>query len=341
MKIMNTLYVTGHRTRLGLQKGTLTVADPDRGWSRVPLSTLEAIVILSGAQVTSHLLAECARRRVRLTALKRSGGVRFTVGGPLSGNVHLRLAQVRTADSPRATTALCRSFVAGKLQNCRSLLRRWAWDEADPDPTWVLKESVASIGRGIEALSHAYDPDRIRGIEGDGTRRYFQGMRATLFRSGLSFTVRTRRPPRDPVNALLSFVYGLALSEIIGALESVGLDPQIGFLHGFRPGRPALALDMIEEMRPAVCDRFAVRCIKRSQVGAAHFTFTPGGACYLSDDGRVAVLKLYETFREEQVQHRLLDRSVPRWSLPSIQATLLARRLRGDLSEYAPYLMSA
>jgi CRISPR-associated protein Cas1 len=157
----------------------------------------------------------------------------------------------------------------------------------------------------------------------------------------LSFRTRTRRPPRDPVNALLSFLYGLLTSETSGALQTVGLDVQIGFLHAARPGRPALALDLMEEFRPGIADRFAVRLIGRRQVRAEHFMFTPGGACYLTNEGRSIVLSAYESFKTEETPHRLLGRTVPRWTLPAVQATLLARHLRGDLPVYPPYVIEA
>jgi CRISPR-associated endonuclease Cas2 len=204
--------------------------------------------------------------------------VRFVVGGPLHGNVHLRLAQFRAATEPARAAALARWFSAGKLQNYRRLLQRWAADVGAPE-RMMLQSEQETIELRLQALAGTEDGDRIRGIEGDGTRRYLKGLTARLASEGtaLSFGARTRRPPRDPVNSLLSFLYGLVTAELSGAVEAVGLDLQVGFLHGFRPGRPALALDLLEELRPAVADRFALRLIGRRQVRTEHFVFTVGG----------------------------------------------------------------
>lgn len=339
MRVLDVLYVTGHRSRLKLQKGTVLAEDPERGNVRVPLSTLEAIVLLGGAQVSTQLLAECVDRNVRLVALRRNGQLRFTVGGPVRGNVNLRLAQFRAAEDPQHVSRIARTIVAGKLQNYRRLLQRWSWDAHDA-VEWTLFDNIAVIDERIRALPGTENGDKIRGIEGDATRRYFKGLRAILYGSGFTFESRNRRPPRDPVNALLGFAYGLLLSEVTGAVDGVGLDPQIGFLHGVRPGRPSLALDMVEEFRPAIADRFVVGLLRRRQLQEDHFTFTPGGACYLSVEGRSVLLGAYETFKESEVNHTLLGRSVPRWSLASIQATLMARHLRGDITDYPPYVIA-
>lgn len=262
-------------------------------------------------------------------------------GDLIKGNVHLRLGQMRAATDPERVPVLARWFVAGKLQNYRRLLTRWSWD-AEPGHRNHLIRQQEAIAARLGSLAGAVDGDRIRGIEGDATRRYFKGLAAQLASTGsnLFFTGRNRRPPRDPVNALLSFNYGLVLTELVGALDAVGLDPQIGFLHGVRSGRPALALDLLEELRPAFADRLAVRLIARRQIRSEHFLVTPGGACYLTDEGRSILVRGYELFKDEEVPHILLERTVPRWTLPTLQATLLARHLRGDIPAYPPFVMA-
>lgn len=340
MRVLNVLYVTGHRSKVGLQKGTVLITDPEAGKVRAPLSALEAIVLLGGSQISTQLLAECVDRHIRVVALRRNGKVRFAVGAPVRGNVHLRIGQYSASQDPDHTARIARTIVAGKLQNYRRLLHRWAWD-AHGSIEWTLRDNIAVIDDRIRALPAMTDGDRIRGIEGDATRRYFKGLRAALFGSGFIFESRNRRPPRDPVNSLLSFIYGLVLSETVGAVETVGLDPQIGFLHGVRPGRASLGLDMIEELRPSIADKFAVGLLRRRQLGDSDFTFTPGGACYLSDQGRASTLAAYESFKEQHVTHPLLNRDVPRWSLATIQATLMARHLRGDIADYPPFVMAS
>ncbi|MGH9074041.1 MAG: CRISPR-associated endonuclease Cas1 [Acidimicrobiales bacterium] len=341
MRVLTSLYVSDHRARVSVSKGTLLVTNGDRSRLRVPIEALEAVVLLGHAQVTNDALAECVRHHVRVSSLSRGGRVRFVVGGPISGNVHLRVAQVRAFDDPVRRAAICRSLVAGKLQNCRRLLRRWAWD-SQPLPRWHLERLAESIGERITRVRATADEDRLRGLEGDGTRLYFQGLGHHLDEVGVSmpFTARNRRPPRDPVNALLSFLYGLVTAEIVGAVDGIGLDPQVGYLHGLRPGRPSLALDLLEELRAVIADRLAVRLLSRRSLGPSGFVRMGGGACYLTDEARRQVLDAYETYKTEEVQHLLLGRSVTRGAIPSIQAVLMARHLRGDLAAYPPFVIA-
>ena len=180
--------------------------------------------------------------------------------------------------------------------------------------------------------------DHIRGIEGDAARIHFRALEQVVATAELEFSARTRRPPRDPVNAMLSFCYGLVVTECTGALESVGLDYQMGFFHRPRAGRPSLALDLAEELR-ALTDRFVVSLVRRRQIGPAGFEYTPGGGVYLRDDARTALIKAWEDHKEAEIPHRILGRPVGRWAIPSVQATLLARHLRGDLTAYPPFVL--
>jgi CRISPR-associated protein Cas1 len=284
-------------------------------------------------------MAACVASRVRLASLRASGKVRFAVGGGQSGNVQLRLAQYRAAEDPGRSLDLARWLVAGKLQNARRMLQRWSWD-ARPRERRRLERLQDAIAKRIARLPLATSGDSVRGFEGEGSRLYFQGLRThlTSTRCGLAFEARSRRPPRDPVNAALSFAYGLLLSEVTGALEAVGLDPQVGFLHGVRSGRPSLGLDLLEELRPVFADRFVVALLTRRMLTADDFTETPGGACYLSDVARRKFLDAYEEFKSEPVLHPLLEREVPRGGVPVVQAILLARHLRGDLPAYPPFV---
>jgi CRISPR-associated protein Cas1 len=340
VRVLSILYVTEHRSTVRIAKGNVVVSRPD-GAIRVPIESLEAVVLFGG-QVTTDALAKCVEHGVRVTGLRRSGRVRFSVSGATSGNVLLRVAQHRAASDESATAAIARSIVAGKLQNYRNLLHRWAWDARPPERSMLLVQREVLAER-IRGLSGLVDGDRIRGIEGDGTRRYFKGLAVHLGdRAGVGrFLLRTRRPPRDPVNALLSFLYALVQAELVGAIDAVGLDPQVGFLHGLRSGRASLALDLLEELRPAVADRLAVRLIHRRQLRLEHFTANGAGAWYLADEGRRLVLQAYEEAKDAEVEHRLLGRGLPAWTLPTVQATLLARHLRGDLPAYAPFVRTA
>ncbi len=313
------------------------MASPD-GHQRVPLEAVDAVVLLGGGQITTQALEACVRRGVRVAALRQGGSVRFIVGGPTGGNVHLRMALYRAVCDEQLSLNLSKAIVAAKLQNSRKVVARWARDGKDP----ALADQLASRSRDILArvarLPGAATPNHVRGVEGDAARIYFGAVRQALSKSEFQFSRRQRRPPRDPVNAMLGFCYGLMLTEFVGAIEAVGLDYQMGFFHRPRSGRPSLALDLSEELRP-LTDRFVVSLVRRQQVGSDSFVEMPGGAVYLSDDGRKALIREWERHKESEVRHMVLRRPVGRWALPSIQATLLARHLRGDLPAYPPFVM--
>ncbi len=341
MRLLNTLYVTEHQTRVTCDHRSLVVSHEAIGRSRVPLEALEAVVLLGHAQVTSQALAACAKRRIRVASIQSNGKLRFVVGGAVGGNVHLRLAQYRAAENRERCVEVARWIVAGKLQNARAMLRRWAGDAHSGHLRRRLNRFESAIGERASGVADVSSGDTIRGFEGEGARIYFLGMRHHLRASecAMPFETRTRRPPRDAVNAALSFAYGLLLSEVVGAIEAVGLDPQVGFLHGVRSGRPSLALDLLEELRPSVADRFVVGLLTRQMVGEMDFVTRMGGACYLSDGARRKFLDAWEGFKAAETRHRILNRLVPRGSLPLIQAIVLARHLRGDLPAYPPYVM--
>jgi CRISPR-associated protein Cas1 len=335
MQLLNVLYLSDYRARIGVSRKTLVVRK-SAGTVKIPIESLEAVALIGG-QITSEALDLCVSHGVRVSALRRSGRLRFSVGAPTSGNVHLRVAQVHATEDLESTARVARPIAAAKLVSYRHLLQRWAQDADGPRRRVLEMETEAVLDR-IQSLGGVVDGDRLRGLEGDGTRRYFKGLSIALEPAGDvgRFQVRSRRPPRDPANALLSFLYGVNLAEVVGALEAVGLDPQIGFLHRMRPGRPSLGLDLLEELRP-LADRVAVRLLRRRQVRLEHFRATGAGAWYLSDEGRRPVLEAHDAERSRSMTHPVLDRSIERWTLPVVQATLLARHLRGDLPSYPPY----
>jgi CRISPR-associated protein Cas1 len=339
---MRTLYVTDHSARLRVRKANLVV-ERGRDSQRVPIETLEAVVLTGRAEMTNDTMGELVRRGVRISAVSKTGRLRFWVGGPTSGNVLLRLAQYERSVDPLRAVSLAKHFVAGKLQNARRLMVRWSADARAWLERGIIEREADVIAQRLAALPTAGDGDTVRGIEGDGSRRYFRAMAMHLGEAEpqLAFERRSRRPPRDPTNALLSFTYGLLLTEVIGALESVGLDPQVGYLHSARPGRPSLALDLLEEFRPSIADRFVVAALTRRQLTTDDLEVRAGNAVYLTEEGRRRLLRLYEANREREVAHPLLDRTVPVALLPSIQATLLARHLRGDLPVYPPYTIAS
>ena len=338
MRYLSTVYVRSHRARVRHHRGSLLVSSPE-GSQRIPLEAIDAVVMLGGAQVTTQALDACVRRGVRVAALRKNGAVRFVVGDATGGNVHLRTSLYRAVTDDAQSLALSKAVVAAKLQNSRRVVDRWARDEADPEKGGSLAKRAAQIAERISRLTDADSPDHVRGIEGDAARIYFGAVTQVISKSNLGFSTRTRRPPRDPVNAMLGFCYGLLVTEFIGAVESVGLDYQMGFFHRPRSGRPSLALDLAEELR-ALTDRFVVSLVRRRQVDRDSFVQTPGGGVYMSDDGRTSLIRAWEDHKETELYHGVFSRQVGRWALPSVQATLLARHLRGDLPAYPPFVMS-
>ena len=337
MRYLSTLYVRNHRARVGHRRGSLLVSTPD-GKQRVPLEGIDALVMLGGGQVTSQALEACAKRGVRVAALRQSGSIRFVVGHKTGGNVHLRAALYRAVSDEDCAIVLSRAVVAAKLQNSRKVLGRWSRDANDPTVSSSLARRADQLLARVPRLSDAPTPDHVRGIEGDAARIYFRGVGEVLRDSDVEFLARRKRPPRDPVNSALGFCYGLLVTEFIGAIESVGLDYQMGFFHRPRSGRPSLALDLAEELRP-LTDRFVVSLVRRRQLSEEQYVRTPGGAVYLTDDGRRRLIRAWEKHKETELRHPVLRRSVGRWALPSIQATLLARHLRGDLPAYPPFVL--
>ena len=260
MRYLSTVYVRNHRARVQHRRGSLLVSSPE-GSQRVPIEGIDALVVLGGAQITTQALDACVRRGVRVAALQMSGAIRFVVNGPTGGNVHLRTAQFETAMDDTRSLAVAKAIVAAKLQNSSRVVGRWSRDEKNPVEAEQLASRGAQIRDRIARLVETDTADHVRGVEGDAARIYFRAVGQAVASSELEFSARTRRPPRDPVNALLGFCYGMLVTECIGAAESVGLDFQMGFLHRPRAGRPSLALDLAEEFR-ALTDRFVVSLIR-------------------------------------------------------------------------------
>ena len=338
MRHLSTAYVRDHAARISHRRGSLHVKSSE-STHRIPLESIDALVLMGGAQITTYALDACVRRGVRVAALRSNGAVRFVVSGPTGGNVHLRLAQSRVASDCSHALEISKTIVAAKLQSSRKVLERWARDEKDAAKAEWLTGRASRIGKRVMQLDDASTGDQVRGIEGDAARIHFGALGRAVESGEFAFQVRSRRPPRDPVNAMLGFCYAMLVTECIGAAESVGLDYQIGFLHRPRSGRPSLALDLAEELR-AVTDRFVVSIVRRRQVVSDDFVSTPGGGVYLGDDGRQRLIARWEEHKETSLQHPLLGKRVGRWAVPSIQATLLARHLRADLPAYPPFVLS-
>jgi CRISPR-associated protein Cas1 len=290
--------------------------------------------------VTPFLIQRCGEDGRTLVWLNRNGRFKARVEGPMRGNVLLRRAQHLALSDAGRSSRIARQIVAGKVQNSRQVLMRAARETENEDDSNELSLEVEHLASVLTRLRDETDIAVIRGLEGEAARAYFGvfGRMVSADRASFSPNGRTRRPPRDRVNAVLSFLYALLRGECASALEGVGLDPQVGFLHALRPGRPALSLDLMEEFRPILADRLALTLINRRQLKAGDFESAPGGAVQLSEDGRRSIIVAYQKRKEEMINHRLLRERLPLGLVPHVQARLLARHLRGELREYPPFL---
>ena len=338
-ELLNTLYVLTPGASLHLDHDAVRVVIEGETQLRAPLIRLDSIVVFGPVSVSPLLIHRCADDGRTLTFMSGRGRFKARLEGPVRGNVLLRRSQHLALDDPGWPSRLARQFVAGKIQNSRLVLLRGARDGSG-EPSELLRQAAGELEGVLKRLHTIDELDVVRGAEGEAARVYFQAFSSLIRaeRETFTFERRSRRPPRDRTNALLSFLYALLREECAGALEGVGLDPQVGYLHALRPGRPALALDLMEELRPLAADRLAVTLINRRQLRAASFDLLEGGAVRLTDEGRRTVLSAYQERKKRPVTHRLLRQKVALGLVPHVQARLLARHLRGDLAHYPPYV---
>ncbi len=340
---LNTLYVSTENAWLRKDGENVVVRIEGVERGRAPLHLLGGIVCFGAVGVSPALMGHCAELGVRISFMGRNGRFLARVEGPVSGNVVLRRAQYRTADDSEASMALMRNLVAGKISNQRTVLRRALRDHAarmTDEARGSLEETGRRLKDVIRRIVRPDSADALRGLEGEAARLYYGAFGDLVRREDavFAFPRRSRRPPLDPMNALLSFLYALLANDCRSALETTGLDPAVGFLHRERPGRPSLALDLMEELRPVVADRVALSLVNRRQVGAADFDTAVSGAVSLSDEARKTVLSTYQERKRTELIHPFLKDKTTLGLTPFIQATLLARRLRGDLDGYPPFV---
>lgn len=339
-ELLNVLYVQTQGAFLNLEHDTVRVQVERETVLRAPLLRLSGIVVFGQVGVSPFLIHRCTEDGRSLVWLDRNGRFKARLEGSTQGNVLLRRAQHLALSDPNAPRAIARQMVAGKIQNSRQVLLRGARESSDPDDRLALSRSADRLAGILTRLRSVQDLEAVRGAEGEAARAYFGAFGSLVRQERESFEPqgRSRRPPRDPTNAVLSFLYTLVRSECVAALESVGLDPQVGFLHALRPGRPALALDLLEEFRPVLADRLALTLINRRQLQGNDFEPGPDGGVYLSERGRRTVIVAWQERKQVEVEHRVLKQKVPLGLLPHVQSRLLARHLRGDLKDYPPFL---
>jgi len=340
-QLLNTLYVTTGGAYLHLDHDTVRMEVDDETEAQIPLHHLGAIVAFGNVLVSPALLGRCADDGRAVVFLTRTGRFRARVVGPQTGNVLLRKAQHRQAEDADAAREIARAVVAGKVKNARRLVVRAARRADESEAATALDDAKQRLARTLAALEDEATLEGVRGREGNAAHTYF-GVFSHLVRQqaeAFPFTGRTRRPPRDRLNAVLSFLYTLLCNDCAAAAEGVGLDPQVGFLHAARPGRPSLGLDLMEELRAPLADRLALTLINRRQLTPDDFRERDGGAVLLNDEGRETVLVAYQERKQDTVTHPVLDQELEIGLLPHAQARLLARHLRGDLDQYVPYLL--
>ncbi len=339
-KLLNTLYVTSPDSYLSRDGENVVIRIANKERFRVPVHNIEGIVCFGYMGASPQLMALCSERNVALSFLSEHGFFLGRVSGAVSGNVLLRRRQYRMADDKNISLQLAKICISGKLANCKTVLQRAVRDHAGTINKTAFEEAVGILNNKIRQAFNVSSLDILRGIEGESALVYFGVFDQLILANKEDFFMkgRNRRPPLDNVNALLSFVYTLLTHEVRAALESVGLDPCVGFLHTDRPGRPSLALDMIEEFRPYLADRFVLSIINRKQIEGKGFKTLETGGVLMNEETRKEVLTAWQKRKQEEVQHPYLNTSMPVGLLPYAQALLLARFVRGDIDNYPVFI---
>lgn len=341
MQLLNTLFVTTPDSYVHLENDTVRLEIEQETRLRVPLHHLGAVVCFGNIRISLPLMHRLADDGIALVLLDDHGRFKARLEGAVSGNVLLRRAQHQRSMDQAFTVEVARNCIAGKIRNCRQVLLRGARESKSDEDSSALSRAANDLAAALRTLPGTTSLDALRGIEGEAARQYFSGLNLLVrpdARGTFKMDGRTRRPPRDRMNALLSFIYALLMNDCRSAVEATGLDPQVGFLHVRRPGRAALALDLMEEFR-FLADRLALTLINRQQVAEKDFIAREGGAVLLSGDARKTVLVAYQERKQETLTHPLLTDAVTVGLLPHIQARLLARTIRGDTDTYIPFFL--
>lgn len=333
-QLQNTLYILTPETYLFLQNEAIAIKVGGVEKVRIPAHTIADIYCFGNVTVSTPLIGFCGQRGIGLVFLSEYGRYYGRIQGPLHGNILLRRRQFAALDDLFLSQRLARSFLLGKLLNSKELLLRGRREGKDKEGQ--LTNAIEQMIRCSSQLRDCTSMDSMRGVEGAAAAAYFAALPFMITANEIRFEGRNRRPPEDPFNALLSFLYTLLKNDLQSALEGVGLDPAAGFLHTLRPGRPALALDLMEELRAPLCDRLALALVNRNQISLKSFDqLTP--PVRLSEEGRKTVLNAWQKRKQETIRHPFLQETIPIGLIPHLQARLLARVLRDDLDEYPPF----
>ncbi len=338
-KYLNTLFVTTQKAYLFKEGESVVVSVERENRLRLPIHTLDGIICFGAVSMSPYLMGHCAEKDVAVSFFTEYGRFLARIHGPVAGNVLLRREQYRLADDDAATSTIARSFLIGKLSNSRAVLARSMRDYPENSAD-ELSNGENRLKQYLRRLANPAPLDAVRGTEGEAAASYYAVFDSliTAQKDDFCFVGRNRRPPLDRVNAVLSFVYTLLVHDCRSALEGVGLDPYVGFLHRDRPGRPSLALDLMEEFRPFLADRLALSLINRQQLKKNDFRESESGAVLLDDDGRKKVLVAWQKRKQDEITHPYTGEKMPIGLVPHIQAKLLARHIRGDINGYPPFI---
>ncbi len=339
-KLLNTLYVTSQDAYLSLDGENVVIIKNEAEAARIPLHNLEGIITFGYTGASPALMGACAKKNIGLTFMTKSGKYLARIVGESRGNVTLRKAQYRISDDERLSTLIARNFVIGKIYNARWVIERATRDYSLRLDTEKLKKVSQFMANSLQNIYSCDDMEQLRGFEGESASQYFSVFDDLILqqKEDFFFKVRNKRPPLDNVNAMLSFVYTLLAHDVARALEAIGLDAYVGFLHRDRPGRISLALDLMEELRSVYADRFVLSLINKRVVTSKGFTQKENGAVVMDDDTRKSVLSAWQAKKQEQITHPFLGEKLEWGLVPYLQAMLLARFIRGDLDEYPPFL---
>ena len=338
-RLLNTLFITTQGAYVSKKGETVLVSVDGQERKRLPIHNLGSIVCFGRVSCSPYLLGLCGERGVAVSFLTIYGRFLARVQGPTSGNVLLRREQFRMADDPNFSAQVAKSVVIGKIANCRAVLNRLLRDHGEEFNQGEVRQALTQLKASLTSLNREIDLEAVRGVEGDAAHCYFGVFDHLITRQkeDFFFQQRSRRPPLDNLNALLSFLYTLLLHDVRSALETVGLDPAVGFLHRDRPGRYGLALDLMEELRPFLADRLTLSLINLQQVKGNGFVKRESGGVAMTDDTRKKVIIAYQERKNDELTHPFLNETVKVGLLPFIQALLFARYLRGDLGTYPPF----
>ena len=339
-RFLNTLYITTQKTYLHKKGEAVEVVFDHKVLALIPFITLDSIICFGNVFVSPFLLGAAPKYNITISFLTQTGQFLARVQGPVAGNVLLRKEQYRISDDKEKSASLAKYFIIGKLANQKTVLQRSLRDHAEKIDGKKIKKIVALLSSNIDKAEKERDLDALRGIEGDASKAYFSVFDELIIgqKDGFKFEGRNRRPPLDAVNAMLSYVYTILYHDMISALECVGLDPAVGFMHRDRPGRLSLALDLAEEFRSFFADRLVLSLINRNEVNAAQFEKTASGAVNMDEAARKTVISAYQKKKETVIQHPYVEKRMHLAILFHMQARLLARHIRGDIDGYPVYL---